>query len=125
MQKRPPEPAAIAAMYDALVASLPRLERLPRGHRFTIGERLAGLQMEVLELLVRARYDQAKAEKLAAANVSLELCRILVRALCDTKAISVGQYAAWILELDGVGRQVGGWLKFATAQEAIAHGTDA
>ncbi len=35
MQKRPPEPEAIAAMYEALVASLPRLERLPRRRRFT------------------------------------------------------------------------------------------
>ncbi len=121
----PPEPQAITAMYDAFVASLPRLGRLPKEHRFTLGERVVKLQMEVLELLVRARYDRVKLEKLAAANVALELCRMLVRALCDSKAISVGQYEAWILELDGAGRQIGGWLKFARTKAGEARGTDA
>jgi len=43
--------------------------------------------MQVLELLIRARYDRAKVEKLSAANVALELSRFRVRASCDTKAL--------------------------------------
>jgi len=123
--RRRPELPAISAMYEAFVASLPRLTNLPRAHRFTLGERLEKLQMDVLEALVRARYAKTKADLLSSANVSLELCRLLVRALCDTRQVSVGLYEKWILELDDVGKQVGGWLKHAASKEAGGDGAHA
>ena len=112
-----PEPQAITAMYESFVASLRRLADVPKGVRYAVGERLQNRQMDVLESLVRARYAKKKTSLLADANTSLELCRLLIRSLCDSKAISTGLYENWILELNEVGKQVGGWLKHVAAKE--------
>lgn len=120
-----PEPQAITAMYETFVASLRRLADVPKGVRYAVGERLQNRQMDVLESLVRARYAKRKIALLTDANTSLELCRMLIRALCDSKAISTGLYENWILELNEVGKQVGGWLKHVAAKEGGGDGADA
>ncbi len=119
-----PELQVVTAMYESFAASLPRLANLPRVHRFTVGERLESLQMDVLECLLHARFERSKSEWLNRANIKLDLCRMLVRALCDSKQISPGLYEAWILELDGVGRQVGGWIRQTGARPSPPAGGD-
>lgn len=46
--------AALEAHYRFLAWLVPTVEKLPRSHKFTIGDRIEGLALDVLEALVEA-----------------------------------------------------------------------
>ncbi len=68
--------------------------------------------MEILELLVEAAYSQSKMELLKAANLKLEKLRYLIRLAKDLRAINIKAYGHAAKLIDGVGRSIGGWLKY-------------
>jgi hypothetical protein len=76
-----------------------------------LGERLEGGLIEVLELLVEAAYTRNKETPLRRANLRLEVVRHLWRLAHELKAIGTRQYEHGAKLLDGLGRQIGGWLR--------------
>jgi hypothetical protein len=88
-----------------------RVERFPRSQRFVVGDRIEVLLLDVLDMLIEARYSRAPAEHLQRANLGVERLRYLTRLSMDLQLLTRRQYAFAAEGLDEVGRQVGGWLK--------------
>lgn len=104
-------PQAVQSCHELLLWLIPQVEKFPRAHRFTLGERLEERLLEILENLVEAAYSKQKAAPLALANRRLEVCRHLWRVSYELKLISGKGYAHGIKLMDNVGRQIGGWIK--------------
>ena len=88
------------------------MNRLPRNHRFALGDRLVNNLYNLLEGLIRARY--AKSDKLArlyALNTQLDILRYQTRLLYDFQLISVQRYKYINQQLNGIGIDLGGWIK--------------
>jgi hypothetical protein len=94
---------------------IPQVDKFPRVRRFTLGERLEGGLLDVLELLVEAAYTRNKETPLRRANLRLEVVRHLWRLAHELKAIAIRQYEYGAKLMDELGRQIGGWLR-STAQ---------
>jgi hypothetical protein len=112
------EMEVITKAYDLIVWSSQHLARFPRSHRFTLGDRLAHRLYDVLELLIRARYERERAATLKSVNLELELLRFQFRLAKDLKCLSLESYGAAARALNEVGRLVGGWLKQTAARTA-------
>jgi hypothetical protein len=85
----------IQATIDLIRWYVPLLNRLPRDHRFG---------------LVGARCSKAKLPLLEPLPARLDLLQIQTRLLQDFQLIDVGRYEHASRLLDGVGRQLTGWL---------------
>ena len=90
---------------------LDKVEKYPKNARFSFGERLVRLCLDILESYVRAAYGRSRRENLADANTQLEVLRVLLRLSKDRRYISVDQYKFAIGELLEIGKMTGGWLK--------------
>jgi len=105
------EVAVVRLHYDFLLWLLPHVAGFSRQHRFTLGDRIEALSIEVLEALVEATYTREKTALLSRANLRLETLRYLLRLSKDLKLLTVRQYGHAAETLAEVGRQVGGWQK--------------
>src|SRR5262245_24320382 len=70
-------PQAVQSCHELLLWLIPQLDKFPRSRRFTLGERLEGGLLDVLELLVEAAYTRNKENTLRRANLRLEVVRHL------------------------------------------------
>jgi len=104
-------PQAVQAAHELLLWLIPQLDKLPRVRRFTLGERLEGALLDVLERLVEAAYSRDKRAPLKVANLRLAVARHLWRLAHELQAISTRRYAHGAELMDALGRQVGGWLR--------------
>jgi hypothetical protein len=64
------EMQAVTKMYDVLKWLLPKISKLPRSHKFTLGDRATNLALDVLMLLVEATYTREKLDLLLQAIAS-------------------------------------------------------
>ena len=104
-------PQAVQACHELLLRLVPQLDKFPRLRRFTVGERLESTLLEVLELLVEAAYSRTKQAALKRANVRLEVARHLWRLAYELHAVSTRRYKHGAELMDGLGKQIGGWLR--------------
>lgn len=104
-------PKVVQDCHLFLVWMIPHLDRFPRSRRFTLGERIERILLEVLELLVDAAYRPDKLEALRAANRKIEVLRHLWRAAYELEVLSVKPYGQGAKQLETIGRQIGGWLR--------------
>ncbi len=98
--------------YDLIKWYIPILNRLPRDHRFALGERIVNNLYDLLEGLIQARY--AKSDKLAqlqSLNTQLDILRYQTRLLYDFQLISDQRYKYINQQLNGIGIELGGWIK--------------
>lgn len=104
-------PQAVQACHELLLWVVPQLDKFPRSRRFTLGERLEGGLLVVLEFLVEAAYQRQKEEALRRANLRLEVVRHVWRLAHELKVIATRQYEHGARLMDELGRQIGGWLR--------------
>ena len=104
-------PQVVESCHQLLLWIIPHLNKFPRNHRFTLGERLESALIEVLELLVDAAYSKQKQAILTQANRRLAVCRHLWRLCLELKIIPMNRYEHGSKLIDGIGGQVGNWLK--------------
>lgn len=83
----PPDLPVIQKTYDLVKWYVPVLNRLPRDHRFTLGERIINGLYDLLEGLILARYSQNKLEILENSTPA-SIC-------CATKPTSCSTSASW------------------------------
>jgi len=100
----------IQATIDLIRWFVPLLNRLPRDHRFALGERLVSGLYALLEGLVSARYSSEKLSKLESLAPGLELLQIQTRLLHDFHLIDDRRYEHASRLLQAVGRQLTGWI---------------
>jgi hypothetical protein len=109
------EPPPILTVTEELLGwTLDRTASLPKSQRFTFGQRLDELMLDVLEHAITARYDaKARAAELRALNLKLEKARVFWRIIHARQWISAQQLLFTARKLDEIGRMAGAWLKAA------------
>jgi len=110
--------AAIEAHYQFLLWLGPTLEKFPKGQKFTLGDRIQNLALDVLEALIEATYTREHAQHLRRANLGIEKLRFLLRLATDFKVLDRRRYEFAARTLDETGRSVGAWTKAHNAATA-------
>lgn len=90
---------------------LPTLEKFPKKSRFTITNRIENMALDIVELLIEAKYSKEKRPILRKINLHLEKIRILLRISHEIKLISTKSYNFAGKGINDVGIMLGGWLK--------------
>ena len=85
--------------------------KFPRAVRMSVTLRIENLALDVFEALVEARYDVDRSLALRRAGIGVEKLRLLLRLACNRRYLPPASLEYAVVELDLVGRQVGGWQK--------------
>ena len=88
-----------------------RTAAIPKGQRFTFGQRIDTITLDVLLLVIRAIHTREKIDDLEDVNLKLEELRVLWRLVQKRGWISLRQLDYAQRCIDEAGRMVGGWLK--------------
>lgn len=85
---------------------------VPKADRFSVYERSETLVIEIIELLLEAGYLKGnKVTCLEKASTKLNVLRIFVRLMKETRVFDVKKYTALQTVIDEIGRMLGGWIR--------------
>ncbi|MDJ0692004.1 MAG: diversity-generating retroelement protein Avd [Xenococcaceae cyanobacterium MO_188.B32] len=102
----------IQKTYDLVKWYIPILNRLPRNHRFALGDRIVNNLYDLLEGLIQARYAKNdKLTRLISLNTQLDILRYQTRLLYDFQLISTQRYKYINQQFNDIGIELGGWIK--------------
>jgi hypothetical protein len=110
----------IQKTYDLIKWYVPILNRLPRDHKFLLGDRMIKGLYDLLEGLILARYAKNKRSQLEALNGHLDILRHQTRLLLDFELIAVQRYEHAGKQLNAIGTELGGWIKQQSGTATIA-----
>ena len=99
----------IQSLYDLMLWYFKRVEKFPRSQRFVVGDRVEVLLLDILDLLIEAKYSSDPTGSLRRANVALDRLRYLTRLSVDLDLLTMRQYGFAAEQIDNIGRQIGGW----------------
>lgn len=111
MKKDELELPIIQKTYDLILWYVPLLNRLPRDHKFNLGDRITIGLYELLEQLILARYESEKLSRLTAINARLNVARYQTRLLLDLKLIDGRRYQHAAGLVNEIGQHLGQWIK--------------
>jgi hypothetical protein len=97
--------------YDLVKWYVPVLNKLPREHKFLLGDRIIIGLYDLLEGLILARYSSDKLPQLKILNGRLDLLRHQTRLLFEFELISSQRYKYVSQLLNGIGQDLGGWMR--------------
>jgi hypothetical protein len=111
----PPTPSTaelpiLEAALDLIRWYVPLLQRLPRQHKFGLGDRLVSALYDLMEALVAARYARAKLPILEPLGARINLLQLQTRLLHDFHLIDLPRYEHASRLIAAIGRQHSGWL---------------
>ncbi|VXD21810.1 conserved hypothetical protein [Planktothrix serta PCC 8927] len=101
----------IQKTYDLIKWYVPILNRLPRDHKFTLGDRIITGLYDLLEGLILARYSPNKLNQLELLNGKLDILRHQTRILLDFELIKTERYEYIAKLINEIGTELGGWIK--------------
>jgi len=101
----------IVKTYNLTKWYIEKLSRLPRNHRFTLGDKIQQSLLDLLMFVSDAIYSKNKKPILQEANKELEKLRILSRLMKDLKLLPHESYRFVSLSIDEIGKMLGGWIK--------------
>lgn len=101
----------IRKTYDLIQWYVPILNRLPRNHKFMLGDRIITGLYDLLEGLILARYAKEKLTLLETLNGRLDILRHQTRLLLDFDLMKVERYEYVGKLLNEIGSELGGWIK--------------
>ena len=111
------ELSVIQKCYDLVKWYVPIIERFPRVHKFTIGDRVINQLYDILENLIRAKFAPKKLSRLEYINTELAVLRHQTRLLLDFKLIDVKRYEYVSQLIDELGGELGNWIKTQRERE--------
>jgi hypothetical protein len=97
--------------YDLIKWYIPILHRLPKTHKFTLGDRMINGLYNLAEGLIIARYAKDKITQLEALNTQLDILRYQTRLLLDFKLVQANRYEYAAKAINEIGTELGGWIK--------------
>ncbi|ELS33488.1 MULTISPECIES: diversity-generating retroelement protein Avd [Pseudanabaena] len=109
-----PELSIIQKTYDLIKWYIPILNRLPKQHKYQLGDRTIDNLYSILEGLIEAKYSQQKRAKIESLNISLDILRYQTRLLFDFAQLSTERYEHVNKLITEIGCELGGWLKQLT-----------
>ena len=107
----PQEKPVVQQTYNLIKWLIPQIAKLPRSHKFTLGDRITNLVLDTLDLLVQAVYTRRRLELLQRANLNLERLRYLIRLCYDLDLLTLKRYEYVSREINEIGKQIGGWIR--------------
>ena len=111
------EPAIVVQKaYDWTLWIIPKIEKLPKSQRITIGQPLISSSLELLLHLVDATYQTRNANALTAAVREVNRIRYLTRLAKDLRLINLDAHEYASKSIDEIGRMTGGWRKSVVAR---------
>ena len=96
---------------DLIKYYVPIIERFPKVHKFTLGDRIINQLYDLLEGLIKAKYANKKLNHLINLNVQLDILRHQTKLLLDFKLIPLKRYEYVSKQIDAIGIELGGWIK--------------
>lgn len=87
------------------------VEKFPKKVRFTLVDRIINQALDILELLIEARFSRQKLPLLWQTNLKIEKLRILLRLAFEFRFLPHRQYEYSMKAINEVGRMLGGWIK--------------
>lgn len=86
---------------------------VPKQDRYTIWQHAESILLEVLEgiLIASQTPKQDRLTTLERTSVKLNLLRVFVRLMKETRAIDSKRYVALEAMMDEIGRMLGGWIR--------------
>ena len=88
-----------------------------REYKFTLGEKIKNFCHDLIDLIMAANAREDKLELIKAMDFKLENLGIYVRIAFELRAISPGLFEKLNKHMNDVGVQIGGWQKWAAAQQ--------
>ncbi len=107
----PQEKPVVQQMYKLIKWLVPQIAKLPKSHKFTLGDRITNLALDTFDLLIQAVYTRRRLELLQRANLNLERLRYMIRLCFDLELLSLKRYEYVSREINEVGKQIGGWIR--------------
>jgi hypothetical protein len=101
----------IERTFDLIKWYIPILNRLPREHKFVLGDRIATNLYDLLDGLILARYASNKSGLLDGLNTKVDLLRYQSRLLLEFGCIYSERYIYASQLLTEIGKELGGWAK--------------
>ena len=101
----------IVKTYELSLWYIKKIEKFPKNHRFTLGDKIQNEMIELLLIYTDTIYSKNKKELLNKANRSIEKLRILTKLLCDLNILSNDNKRFVITKLNEIGAMSGGWIK--------------
>lgn len=95
--------------YDLIKWYVPILNKLPRDHKFGLGDRMINALYDLLEGFIAARYAHNKLLLLQPLSGKLDVLQYQTRLLLDFRLVEVKRYEYASRLLDDLGRQLTGW----------------
>jgi hypothetical protein len=86
-------------------------QRLPKLHRHSLGQRVDALFVEVIEAVAAASF-LSKAEKQPYVRLAIrkiDAIKILLMILWETKSLDNKNYIALSVQIEEIGKMLGGW----------------
>jgi 23S rRNA-intervening sequence protein len=112
----------IQKTYDLIKWYVPFLNRLPKNHKFLLGDRMVTELYNFLAQLIRARYARDKLPFLENLNTELDVLRYQTRLLLDFEQMDLRRYEYVSKQFDAIGAELGGWIKQQKAKHNETQG---
>ncbi len=101
----------IERTFDLIKWYIPILNRLPKQHKYILGDRIAVNLYDLLDGLILARYASNKSAILDGLNTKVDLLRYQSRLLLEFGCIYSERYIYASQLLTEIGKELGGWAK--------------
>ena len=100
-----------AKFYDFYKNLTQVITSFPKTKRYTLGQKLDQVSLDIFELLSSVPQAPNKAVVLGIISTKLDLLKILLRLSKDTQALTNTRYLELQSNLQEVGKMLGGWIR--------------
>jgi hypothetical protein len=94
---------------DFILWLIQKIDKFPRSQKFVLGDRIEGMFLDILEILIEANYSHEKVDLLNKANLKLEKARYLIRIAKDLHYFNIKAYEFSSRSVNEIGKMIGGW----------------
>ncbi len=105
-------------LYDFYKNLSQAIVSFPKTKRYTLGQKLDNITLDVFELLYSVPISQNKAETLQQISIKIDLMKVLLRISKDSQTLQNKNYFELESILQEIGRMLGGWIR-STKQTAL------
>lgn len=105
------------AIYDLILEIHKRVDRFPRVHRYSIGEKIKNIGFDLLDLVIEANSIKDKGPLLEEAERVLEKLKIYIRLCFDLEIMGSKGFEFLIRGMDEIGRQLNKWKEWSLKQK--------
>lgn len=98
-------------LYEFYKSLTQAITTFPKTKRYTLGQRLDNITLDIFELLFSVPQAQNKTAILQQISIKLDLLKVLLRLTKDSQAITNKTYLGLQSVLQEIGKMLGGWIR--------------